>query len=80
MSFLVLTTYGSKEMVVAFECGFRPRVRQEGKAIQALFSFLISEEAELGRRGEMGGVSCPLRARELEEEGLRQVNATGRPI
>lgn len=80
MSFLVLTTYGSKEMVVAFECGFRPRVRQEGKVIQALFSLLISEEAELGRRGEMGGVSCPLRARELEEEGLRQVNATGRPI
>lgn len=42
-------------MVVAFECGFRPRVRQQGKAIQALFSFLISEEAELGGRGEMWG-------------------------
>lgn len=46
-------------MVVAFECSFRPKVRQERKAIQALFSFLISEVAELGGRGEMGGVSCP---------------------
>lgn len=54
MSFLVLTTCGYKEMVVAFECGFRPRVRQEGKAIQALFSFLISEKAELGGEGRWG--------------------------
>lgn len=72
MSFLILMTCGSKEMVVAFECSFHPRVRQEGKAIQALFSFLISEVAELGGRAEMvGGVSCPLRAREAGKRGLR---------
>lgn len=59
MSFLVLTTGGSKEMVVAFEGSFRPKVRQERKAIQALFSFLISEVAELGGRGEMGGCLMP---------------------
>lgn len=46
-------------MVVAFECSFRPKVRQERKAIQALFSFLISEVAELGGRGEMGGCLMP---------------------